>query len=90
MKYQKLSIVEAEQFLPDQDIIPKGVISSGLGDPRKRYDLDWIMHTPDGRKLVRDGDWICTGSNGERWAVRDSVFRRDYTPVAESDNQNSI
>ena len=79
--YRKTATVEAEQFLPLQNKIPKGVISSGLGDPRKRHDLDWVIDTLEGRMTVINGDWICTGIDGERWAIKDSIFKRTYELV---------
>lgn len=71
MKYMKTATVEAEQFLPLENKIPSGVLSSGLGD--------WVIDTLEGRMTVRNGDWICTGIDGEKWAVKDDIFKRTYT-----------
>lgn len=81
--YRKTSTVEAEQFLPVKDQIPAGVFSSGLGDPRKRHELDWVIDTLEGRMTVNDGDWICTGIDGEKWAIKESIFDRTYELVGE-------
>lgn len=79
--YRKTATVEAEQFLPLENKIPSGVLSSGLGDPRKRHDLDWVIDTLEGRMTVKSGDWICTGIDGEKWSVKDDIFKRTYELV---------
>ena len=85
--YRKTSTVEAEQFLPLDNKIPAGVLSSGLGDPRKRHDLDWVIDTLEGRMVVKNGDWICTGIAGEKWAIKDDIFKRTYERVGGSDDR---
>lgn len=79
--YRKIATVTAEQFLPLENKIPSGVISTGLGDPRKRNDLDWVIDTLEGRMLVHNGDWICTRIDGEKWAITDDIFKRTYQLV---------
>ena len=41
--YRKTALVKAEQFLPNKNIIPSGVISSGNGDPRKHPEEKWFL-----------------------------------------------
>ena len=68
--YRKIATVEAEQFFPLKNKIPAGVLSSGSGD--------WVIDTLEGRMTVKSGDWICTGIDGEKWAIKDDIFRRTY------------
>lgn len=42
-----------------------------------RYYID----TLEGSMQVRDGDWIITGIEGERYACKDSVFQATYEPM---------
>ena len=86
--YRKTALVTAEQFLPAIGRIPRGVFSNGLGDPRKRYDCEWVLNTKEGQHYVRDGDYICTGPAGEQWNVAREIFEATYeeadaAPVAD-------
>lgn len=83
MRFRKIATIEAEQFLPNENKIPDGVISSGLGDPRKRYDLDWVIDTLEGRMTVNNGDWIATGVDNEKWAIKQDIFEQTYEPVED-------
>ena len=76
--YRKTALVMAEQFLPEIGQIPKGVFSSGNGDPRKRYDCEWVLNTKEGRHFLRHGDYICTGPAGEQWNVAMEIFEATY------------
>jgi hypothetical protein len=79
--YRKTALVTAEQFLPEIGQIPKGVFSNGNGDPRKRYDCEWVIDTKEGRHFVRAGDYICTGPAGEQWNVAAEIFEATYEEV---------
>ncbi len=82
MKFRKKPVViEAEQFLPSKGEIPDGVISDGLGDPRKDAKFSWIIPTLEGPHYVSDGDWIITGVKGERYACKPDIFEMTYEPV---------
>ena len=82
MKYRKTSLVEAEQFLPNEGKIPEGVISNGLGDPRKT-NYEWIVKTLEGPLIINSGDWVLTGINGEHWSVRKDIFEKTYELAAD-------
>jgi len=82
MKYRKTSLVEAEQFLPNEGKIPEGVISNGLGDPRKT-NYEWIVKTLEGPLIINSGDWVLTGINGEHWPVRKDIFEKTYELAAD-------
>lgn len=42
----------------------------------------WI-ETLEGGHIVCPGDWIITGVQGERYPVKDIIFRKTYEPVKE-------
>lgn len=71
--YRKIATVEAEQFLPLDNKIPSGVVKSSIGH--------WTIETLEGTMIVRNEDWICTGIDGEKWAVKDDIFKRTYERV---------
>lgn len=77
---KKPVVISAEQFFPDQDQIPDGVISDGLGDPRKTPLMEWIIQTLEGPMRVSPGDWVITGVKGERYACKPDIFAATYEP----------
>lgn len=75
MRFRKIATIEAEQFLPNENKIPDGVISSSIGH--------WVIDTLEGRMTVNNGDWIATGVDGEKWAIKQDIFNRTYEPVED-------
>lgn len=73
-KYRKTALVEAEQFLPNEGKIPKGVFQ-----PKGSHH--WGLSTLEGIHELRDGDYICTGPGGEKWNVERSIFEKTYELV---------
>jgi hypothetical protein len=81
MKFRKLPIiVEAEQWFPNTSIA--GVVFD------KYYNIDLqefqigpCLRTLEGTFEVNEGDWIITGVEGEKWPVKDSIFRKNYEQV---------
>ncbi len=81
-EYRKTATIRAEQFLPNENKIPAGVISDGCGDPRKSHHYNWIIRTLENNcHYVSDGDWIATGIQGEQWAIKPDVFAATYEEV---------
>lgn len=80
--YRKTALVTAEQFLPAIGQIPAGVYSTALGHPSKRPDAEWVLDTKEARHTLRVGDYICTGSKGERWNVEREIFEETYEEVS--------
>lgn len=78
MKYLMQVVVDAEQFLPKEDKIPKGVMSDGPRSPRTDSRCNWIMTTDDGTIYLNDGDYVITGANGGRYIMRPEVFEANY------------
>lgn len=74
MKFRKKPVtVEAEQFWPDKKPWPTGVVSevSSAG-------ISFRIHTLEGVMIVRPGDWIITGVNGERYPCKPDIFEKTY------------
>lgn len=78
---KKPVIIEAEQFLPNEGIIPAGVISDGHGDPRKDARFSWIIQTLEGPLHASNGDWIITGVQGEKYPCKPDIFEATYEAV---------
>lgn len=49
--------------------------TKGMGD-----DLFFIK-TLEGDMKVSPGDWVVTGVNGEKWAVKPDIFEKTYEIV---------
>lgn len=79
--YRKTALVSADQFLPKEGKIPAGVISSDNSDPRTS-DAQWCLETLEGKHILRDGDYICTGPEGEKWNVERAIFEATYELAA--------
>jgi hypothetical protein len=77
-KYRKKPIViEAEQFLPENEPWPEGVI-----DLRNEVVQEgWAIQTLEGMFVVIPGDWIITGIKGERYPCRQDIFEATYEAV---------
>lgn len=70
---KKPIVVEAEQWFPHKDI--EGV----------SYNEEIIpyVRTLEGNMWVRDGDWIITGVNGEKYVCKPDIFEKTYEEVFE-------
>jgi hypothetical protein len=77
--YRKTALVFAEQFLPDEGKIPKGVVLKNYS----WHDV-YEIETIEGVHEVRPGDYICTGGfAGEQWNVEKSIFEATYEEVKD-------
>lgn len=78
MKFYRKQPIEAEQFDGSDEMIDKyELIDAGT--------MLGTHHSPElyltGSGKVDVGDWIATGVNGERWAVTDGVFKKEYAEL---------
>jgi len=74
-KYRKLPVeVDAEQFLPELGVFPKGVLYGKGG---------FVIETLEGKMRCKSGDWIITGVKGEKYPCKDEVFKLTYEKVGE-------
>ena len=46
-----------------------------------------LIKTLEGKMAVNVGDWIVTGIKGERYPVKDEIFRATYEPAAGEGEQ---
>ncbi len=89
--YRKTAIIKAQQFDPENDVIPEGVfdkefehttsgmISQMVNELQTGEQAhNWHVKTLEGDLKVNPGDWIATGVNGEHWAIADDVFKKTY------------
>jgi hypothetical protein len=76
--YRKTANVEAYQYPFSGDV------------PQEFKDALW--HPADGRIFIGTlegdmevtlGSWICKGSEGEFWAIKDSIFQATYEKVSD-------
>lgn len=83
MKFRKRPVVvEAEQFCYADRPWPDGVFwydpnMSGRDEPYP------AVRTLEGVMRCRDGDWIVTGVNGERYPCKPDIFESTYERVEE-------
>lgn len=76
--YRKKPVeIQAEQFFRDRLPWPEGVVE----DPFKVRGPG--IETLEGRMDVRDGDWVITGLQGERYPCKPDIFESTYEPVVE-------
>lgn len=70
---KKLSIVEAEQYIPGIPLT--GIELTSGGSP---IFMEW-----DGPIPVRPTDWIVTYSDGRQQLYSDTTFRQFYEPIQD-------
>ena len=76
-QYRKLPVVvEAQQFFYDAPSWPDGVYQTGDG---KRIMTQ--VETLSGPVEVKDGWWIITGVEGERYPCKPEIFAETYELV---------
>lgn len=48
--------------------------------PVEAYQTDKkvVIKTLEGNMTANAGDWILTGIDGEKWPVKDSIFKKTY------------
>jgi hypothetical protein len=71
-------VIEAEQFLPDQNKWPEGVVADA-GSPTG-YSIGTLENTAQGHE-VTPGDWIIVGVAGERYPCKSEIFAATYDAV---------
>lgn len=76
---KKPVVVEAEQFWPDVHPWPDGVLPK-LKDSENQY---WFIPTLEGPFNVNPGDWIITGIAGEKYPIKDEIFKETYDFVGD-------
>lgn len=73
-EYRKIATIKAEQY-------------DGSDEMDKKYNLglnrfyQMILESKEGPLVIKPGDWIATGIDGEHWVINDKIFRRTYERV---------
>ena len=93
MRYRKKPIeINAEEYKPGMEdgfiysIPPFGLfnkdecIKSGFTPDFEKDKIPYI-DTMEGKMLIRDGDYIITGIEGERYPCKPDIFHKTYEPV---------
>lgn len=83
MKFRKKPVViEATQWFKDGDhpAVEKTDVWDGDKDKWIKSNTGWI-ETLEGRHIVRPGDWIITGVQGEHYACKPDIFEQTYERV---------
>jgi len=86
--YRKTTTINAEQFDGSNEMAKRYgaelYSNSGYGYDAVEGEPDgdgYVLITPEGESLVRTGDWIVTGVNGEHWVIEDDVFKQTYAEL---------
>ncbi|MCT2883666.1 DUF1642 domain-containing protein [Lentilactobacillus parabuchneri] len=86
--YRKTATIKAEQFDGSKRMAKRYgaelYSESGYGYAVVEGEPDgdgYVIDTPEGELLLRTGDWIATGVNGEHWPISDDVFRKTYSEL---------
>lgn len=89
--YRKTATITAEQFDPDNGVVPDGVfdkdfeyttsdmlhqMANSILNGEPIYN--WHVETLEGDLKVKAGDWIATGVDGEHWAINNDIFKKTY------------
>jgi len=67
-KYRKTALIEAEQYAPGME--------DGITEDGKPF-----ISTLEGKMLISPTDWIATGISGERWPIKEEIFKFTYEKV---------
>lgn len=80
-KYSLTITVDAEQFLPSEDKIPRGVTSDGPRSPRTDPRAKWVLMTNEGMTYLKEGDYVITSEGGDRYVMPQASFEKTYKLV---------
>lgn len=73
-EYRKTATIKAEQYDGSEEMEEK----YGLGLNRF-YQM--VLESKEGPFVIKTGDWIATGIDGEHWVIDDKIFHRTYERV---------
>ena len=92
MKFRKLPVViDAEQYKPGMEDgyncyeFPNGKFLGYFkkGEAYPRSKLVPVIETLEGNHEITPTDWIVTGVKGERYPVKDDIFKMTYEKVED-------
>ena len=86
--YRKTDTIKAEQFDGSKRMAKRYgaelYSESGYGYDAVEGEPDgdgYVIDTLEGELLLRTGDWIATGVNGDHWPIADDVFKKTYAEL---------
>lgn len=86
--YHKTATIKAEQFDGSREMA-KRYGAELYSDSGYGYDVvegepdgdGYVIDTLEGELLIRIGDWIATGANGEYWPIDNEIFKKTYAEL---------
>lgn len=84
-KYRKTVAIKAEQFTGSGKQMNDYHICFDYGKGHNHEIKKYYLPTKEGQMVFHKGDWIATGVEGEHWAIKNSVFKKTYEPVQDTD-----
>ncbi|WP_323058330.1 hypothetical protein [Limosilactobacillus reuteri] len=76
-EYRKTATIKAEQFDGSKEMMERyGIHEANV--PAMVTDLNLYLPTKEGNMVIKQGDWIATGIDGEHWAIDKDIFERTY------------
>lgn len=85
---KKPVIVDAVQWRRDN--FPMGDYWQGTDATGVEWTvMEKRIRTPEGFHRVADGDWIISDPNGNKYNVKDIIFKETYEPLKE-ENVNAV
>lgn len=81
-EYRKTATIKAEQFDTSSEMTNRyGIHEAKV--PAMVTDLSLYLPTKEGDMVIKQGDWIATGINGEHWVIQPDIFEKTYERVDE-------
>lgn len=77
---KKPVVIDAEQFWPHERPWPQGVQEDDRSPTG--YSIGTLENTAQGHEVTA-GDWIITGTSGERYPCKPDIFATIYESVEE-------
>lgn len=86
--YHKTATIKAEQFDGSREMAKRYgaelYSESGYGYEAVEGEPNgdgYVIDTLEGELLIRIGDWIATGVNGEHWPIDNGIFKKTYAEL---------
>ena len=84
-EYCKTATIRAEQYQGTDEQNKRYNISIYPLGPYNLLNEHAYLPTVEGDMELNTGDWIATGIEGEHCVIKDSVFKKTYEPVQDTD-----
>jgi hypothetical protein len=74
------ALFSAAQFDPKKPAVGVEEVTKNFLHPTRAY----VLHTPEGKLPIVEGDWILTDGQGNRYKCEDEEFQLTYIKVDRS------